>query len=168
MGLEIASQVNHLNLHKVDVLVCCGGGGLASGVAMALKEASPELRVRPCEPSGYDDTTRSLISGKRESINFKDESLCDAILTPTPGEFTFPILSKLAGPGIVVDDDEVLRAMAQCFQRLKLIAEPGGAVALASALYKTDQIEGDTVIVVITGGNVDPKIFSKSLSLLNA
>ena len=67
-----------------------------------------------------------------------------------------------------MDDDEVLRAMAQCFQRLKLIAEPGGAVALASALYKTDQIEGDTVIVVITGGNVDPKIFSKSLSLLNA
>ena len=95
LGLEIASQVNHLNLHKVDVLVCCGGGGLASGVAMALKEASPELRVRPCEPSGYDDTTRSLISGKRESINFKDESLCDAILTPTPGEFTFPLTKTI-------------------------------------------------------------------------
>ena len=168
LGLEIASQVNHLNLDKVDVLVCCGGGGLASGVAMALKEASPGLRVRPCEPSGYDDTTRSLMSGTRESINFQGVSLCDAILTPKPGKLTFPILSKLAGPGLVVDDDEVLRAMAECFKRLKLIAEPGGAVALASALYKSDQIEGDTVIVVITGGNVDSKIFAKSLSLIDA
>ena len=168
LGLEIASQVKYLNLDRADVLVCCGGGGLASGVAVALKEASPRLRVRPCEPSGYDDTTRSLISGKRESINFEAESLCDAILTPKPGELTFPILSKLAGPGLVVDDDEVLMAMAICFQRLKLVAEPGGAVALASALYRSEQIEGDTVIVVITGGNVDPKIFSKSFSFLNA
>ena len=92
-----------------------------------------------------------------------DGSICDAIVTPQPGDLTFPIMQRLCGPGLSVSDDEALNAMAQAFLRLKLVAEPGGAVALAAALHRKDQITGDAVIVVISGGNVDPMMFSRSL-----
>ena len=146
--------------------LCCGGGGLTAGVSIALAELAPYLRVRPCEPRYYDDTSRSLQSGKREVNIGSHRSICDAILTPTPGELTFPILKKLAGQGLVVSDLEVLTTMAHVFQRLKLIVEPGGAVALASALFRKDQIKGDTVVVVLTGGNTDVKTFKRALGTL--
>ena len=166
LGLELASQLERYSVQNADVLVCCGGGGLTAGMALALAEAAPDLRVRPCEPEHYDDTSRSLQSGKREVNIGSYSSICDAILTPTPGELTFPILQDLVGKGLVVSDAEVLNTMAQAFQRLKLIVEPGGAVALASALFRKDQIKGDTVIVVLTGGNTDVKTFRRALSTL--
>ena len=166
LGLELASQLSKYSIKNADVLVCCGGGGLTAGVAVALAEVSPNLRVRPCEPKNYDDTRRSLQSGKREiNVGFHD-SICDAILTPTPGELTFPILKELAGQGLVVSDLEVLNTMAHVFQRLKLIVEPGGAVALASALFRKDQIKGDTVVVILTGGNTDVQTFQRALGTL--
>ena len=164
LGLEIASQVRAEGVRTADVLVCCGGGGLASGVALALSEEMPELRVRPCEPEFYDDTARSLISGNREINEKHKNSICDAILTPTPGEITFPILARFAGPGLVVSEKEVLIAMSEAFRRLKLVTEPGGVVALASALSRRNEIETEAVVVVITGGNVDPKTFSRALN----
>ncbi len=91
-------------------------------------------------------------------------SICDAILTPSPGEITFPILSRLCGAGIVVTEEEALRAMAQAFLRLKLVLEPGGAVSLAAALFHSDQIEGEAVIAVATGGNVDAALFQRALN----
>jgi threonine dehydratase len=94
-------------------------------------------------------------------------SICDAILTPTPGEVTFPILNRLVGPGLVVSDREVLFAIAECFYRLKLVVEPGGAVALASALFRKDEIQGDTVIVVLTGGNTDFKTVKSAFDLMD-
>ena len=148
--------------------MCCGGGGLTAGVAIALAKAAPHLRVRPCEPEYYDDTSRSLKSGKREVNIGSYKSICDAILTPTPGDLTFPILQDLVGPGLVVSDQEVLLTMAQVFQRLKLIVEPGGAVALASALFRKDQIKGDTVVAVLTGGNTDTKTFRRALTTLES
>ena len=158
VGLEIAAQVD---LERADVLVCCGGGGLTSGIALALEAEAPGLRVRPCEPEGFDDVVRSLQSGKIETIASPSGSICDAIITPSPGVLTFPILKRLCGPGIVVTDEECLRAMAIAFERLKIVVEPGGAAALAAALFHSDS--ADPVVVVTTGGNVDPSMMARAL-----
>lgn len=163
VGLEIAEQAAEAGVDEADVLVCCGGGGLTSGIALALEARAPGLRARPVEPEGFDDVSRSLASGTISRNARMGGSICDAIVTPQPGDITFPILRRLCGPGLVVSDDEALHAMAQAFLRLKLVAEPGGAVALAAALCRQDQIAGDAVIVVISGGNVDPMMFSRSL-----
>lgn len=162
-GLEIAEQASTEGITQADVLVCCGGGGLTAGIALALEANAPEMRVRPAEPEGFDDFKRSLISGKRETNEQISGSICDAVVTPTPGELTFPIASRLCGPGLAVSEDEAMKAMVLAFLRLKLILEPGGAVALASALWRRDEIDGDAVIVVASGGNVDPALFQNVL-----
>ncbi len=165
-GLEIAGQARAMGVTRGDVLVCCGGGGLSAGLAVALAAEAPGLRVRPVEPEGFDDTRRSLEAGERLSNESAEGSICDAILTPAPGELTFPILSRLAGPGIAVSDEAVLGAMAEAFRRFKLVLEPGGAVALAAALSKAEEIEGDQVIAILSGGNVDPAMFRRALDTL--
>ncbi len=162
-GLEIAEQAAELGVTKADVIVCCGGGGLTSGIALALEARAPEMRVRPAEPENFDDVTRSLAAGQIERNTGSASGLCDAIVTPQPGNLTFPIMHRLCGPGIVVSEDEAQRAMALAFARLKLVAEPGGAVALAAALYHGDQMESDTVICTISGGNVDRAVFLRAL-----
>ncbi len=163
-GLEIAEQAAEAGVTVGDVLVCCGGGGLTSGIALALEARAPGLRVRPVEPKGFDDVTRSLVAGKIEKNPAMSGSICDAILTPAPGEMTFPIMARLCGPGLVVSDDEALRAMALAFLRLKIVVEPGGAVALAAALFHPMACEGDAVIAVTTGGNVDASLFAEALA----
>jgi len=160
VGLEIAAQCEAL---EADVLVPCGGGGLTSGVALALSEARPHWRVHPVEPEGFDDATRSLISGQREENTRRDGSICDAIITPSVGEITFPILREHCAPGIVVSEDEALQAMALAFSRLKIVVEPGGAVALAAALFHGSKLSGDTVIAVASGGNVDAEMFARAV-----
>lgn len=166
-GLEIAEQAAELGVTRADVLVCCGGGGLTSGIAMALEANAPEMTVRPTEPEGFDDTKRSLASGTRERNAAEAGGLCDAILTPSPGEITFPILKRLCGPGIAVTEDEALRAMGLAFRHLKVVAEPGGAVALAAALFHPSEFNTDTVICTISGGNVDTTIFERALATLS-
>ncbi|MBT53546.1 MAG: threonine ammonia-lyase [Mameliella sp.] len=163
-GLEIAEQATETGVTEADVLVCCGGGGLTAGIALALEARAPGLRPRPAEPAGFDDTARSLRSGQRETNAREAGGLCDAILTPSPGEITFPINARLCGPGIVVTDDEVLQAMALAARHLKVIAEPGGAAALAAALFHGSEIAGDTVICTISGGNLDPDLLIRALS----
>jgi len=162
-GLEIAEQVAEHGVRQADVLVCCGGGGLTSGIALALEADAPGLRVRPVEPEGFDDVARSLRSGGIERNNATSGNICDAIITPQPGKLTFPIMQRLCGPGLVVTEDEALQAMAHAFLRLKVIAEPGGAVALAAAICRRDQIQGEDVVVLISGGNVDPDLFARCL-----
>ena len=164
-GLEIASQAADAGIINADVLVCCGGGGLTAGIAVALAAKAPGLRTRPCEPEGFDDVARSLTSGKVERNATLSGSICDAIVTPQPGEITLPILRKLCGPGLVITDAEAMRAVALAFSRLKLVLEPGGAVALAAALFRRNQLEGDAVIVVATGGNVDAEVFARCLAM---
>ena len=165
-GIEIAEDAASMGIAQADVLVCCGGGGLTSGIALALEKHAPAFRVRPVEPEGYDDVARSLASGQIEKNESAANGLCDAIVTPSPGEITFPILNRLCGPGLVVSDDEALQAMALAFLRLKLVVEPGGAVALAAALFHPDQLQADTVIAIISGGNVDPAVFERALNQL--
>ncbi|MFK7880016.1 threonine/serine dehydratase [Roseobacter sp.] len=166
-GLEIAAQAIEVGVVQADVIVCCGGGGLSSGIALALEAEAPGLRVRTAEPEDFDDVARSLRSGKIERNSKLSGSLCDAIITPQPGNLTFPILKRLAGPGFSVTENEALRAVAHAFNRLKLVAEPGGAVALAAALFHGDEIEGDDVIVTISGGNVDAEVFQQALRTPN-
>ena len=163
-GLEIAAQAADQGVRDADVLVPCGGGGLTSGIALALEATAPGLRARPVEPEGFDDTARSLLSGQIERNPRTTGSICDAIITPSPGQITFPILSRLCGPGLVVTEDEARRAMAAAFTRLKIVLEPGGAVALAAALYHGDRIGGDAVIAVASGGNVDAELFCDALT----
>lgn len=165
-GLEIAEQAAAVGVTAADVIVCCGGGGLTSGIALALETEAPGLRVRPAEPEGFDDVARSLRSGQIERNSEVSGNICDAIITQQPGDLTFPILERLCGPGLVVSEEEALHAVAQAFLRLKVVAEPGGAVALAAALCRQDQIEGNDVIVTISGGNVDPGIFKRALDTL--
>ncbi|WP_170761540.1 threonine ammonia-lyase [Ruegeria lacuscaerulensis] len=165
-GLEIARQAAEMGVDQADVLVCCGGGGLTSGIALALEGHAPGLRARPCEPEGFDDVKRSLAAGRILNNNAAAGNICDAILTPQPGEITFPILRRLCGPGLSVTEEEAMHAMAQAFLRLKIVLEPGGAVSLASALFRRDEIEGDVVIVVASGGNADPEVFGKALEFL--
>ncbi len=162
-GLEIAEQVAAHGIETADVVICCGGGGLTSGAALALEAKAPGLRPRTAEPEGFDDVARSLAAGAIQRNNRMSGSICDAILTPQPGDLTFPIMKRLCGPGLVISDDDCLRAMVLAFTRLKIVLEPGGAVSLAAALFQPEKFETDTVICVATGGNVGPKLFADAL-----
>ncbi|MGV1916566.1 threonine/serine dehydratase [uncultured Agrobacterium sp.] len=164
VGLEIAEQAQEAGIEKAEVLVCCGGGGLTSGVALALEAKALGLKVRTAEPEHFDDVARSLASGKIERNVALSGSICDAIITPQPGNITFPILKRLCGAGVAVTEEEALRAMVLAFQRLKIVVEPGGAVALAAALFHGNELETDTVIAVASGGNVDSAIMADALS----
>lgn len=164
VGLEIAAQAAAEGVGRADVLVCCGGGGLTAGVALALAARAPGLRARPVEPEGFDDTARSLAAGRILGNAATAGGLCDAILTPAPGRLTFPVMQRLCGPGLVVRDAEVLRAMALAALHLKIVLEPGGAVALAAALFQPAAVAGDAVIAVATGGNVEPALLARALA----
>lgn len=162
-GLEIAAQAAEEGIETAQVLVPCGGGGLSSGIALALEARAPGMTVRPCEPQMFDDTIRSLRSGQIERNTVISGSICDAIVTPAPGNLTFPIMKRLCQPGVAVSDEDCLRAMALAFLRLKIVVEPGGAVALAAALFHHDKLPEGNLIVVTSGGNVDPEIFTGAL-----
>lgn len=164
VGLEIAAQARGLGIERAEVIAPAGGGGLTSGIALALEADAPGMWLRPAEPEGFDDLARSLVSGRIERNERLSGSICDAIITPSPGQITFPILARLAGPGFAVSEEEAMRAMALAFTRLKIVIEPGGAVALAAALFRPDQIDGDTAIAVASGGNVDPALFAEALT----
>lgn len=165
VGLEIANAARPLQAENAEVLVPTGGGGLAAGIAVALEHNAPGMRVRPVEPEGFDDVARSLIAGTPQHNTTMVGSICDAILTPHPGALTLPILSRLCGPGCVVSDDDCLRAMSLAFRHLKIVIEPGGAAALAAALFHPETLKSDTVIAVASGGNVDGTMFTRALEV---
>jgi threonine dehydratase len=164
VGREIAAQAAALGLAPELVLVPCGGGGLTSGCALALEAALPSARVHPVEPAGFDDTARSLAAGTRLGHDGTARSFCDALLATKPGELTFPINARLVGPGLVVSDAEVAAAIAFGYRALKLVIEPGGAVALAAVLAGKIDCRNRTVAIVLSGGNVDPDIFCAALA----
>jgi threonine dehydratase len=149
-----------------DVITCCGGGGLTAGVALALAARAPGLRVRPAEPAGFDDVAQSLRAG-RIVAHAGGATVCDAIMTPAPGQLTFPILQRLCAPGLVVSDAEAMQAMALAFTHLRIVLEPGGAVALAAALCRRDDSAAEAVICTASGGNVDAAVFQRALAGLN-
>jgi threonine dehydratase len=161
VGLEIADQCHELGVAPDQVLVCCGGGGLISGSATALKARLPDVSVHPVEPEDFDDTARSLQSGRRQRVDASARSICDALLAPSPGELTFAIMQRVVAHGVTVSDDDVREAMRFAFRHLKLVAEPGGAVALAAALAGRIETADRTTVVVISGGNVDGELFAE-------
>lgn len=162
-GLELAVQAAGAGVVAADVAVPCGGGGLAAGIALALAAEAPGLRVRTVEPERFDDMARALAAGASCTNAQTSGSICDAILNPAPGRLTLPVLSRLAGPGLTVSDAEALAAVAAAFRHLRIVLEPGGAVALAAALTRPDAFDGDTLIVVASGGNVDADMFARAI-----
>jgi len=161
VGLEIAEQSIEMDLPADQVLICCGGGGLTAGSAIALKARLPEVIVHTVEPQDFDDTARSLELGERVCVDASARSICDALQAHTPGKLTFEINRRLLGPGLTVSDDEVRDAMRFAFRNLKLVIEPGGAVALAAVLAGKIDTKGKTTAIVLSGGNVDTELFAE-------
>lgn len=160
-GLEIAEQSEELGLPPDQVLINCGGGGLTSGSAIALKSRFPDVQIYAVEPEEFDDTTRSLAGGERVAIKDDARSICDALLTDMPGQMTFDIMSGLGVQGLTVSDAEVRDAMRFAFQQLKIVVEPGGAASLAAVLSGKVDTAGKTTVIVFSGGNVDAELFAE-------
>ncbi|MGB5492651.1 MAG: threonine/serine dehydratase [Woeseiaceae bacterium] len=160
VGLEIAEQCAESGLQPDQVLICCGGGGLTAGSAIALKAKLKDVAVHTVEPDDFDDTARSLRLGKRVRVADSARSICDALQSPSPGELTFDINRRLLSEGLSVSDHEVCDAMRFAFKHLKLVVEPGGAVALAAILAGKIDTSGKTTVAVLSGGNVDTDLFA--------
>ena len=159
-GLEMMEQAAEVGAVLDVVLVGVSGGGLISGVSIAVKEKSPATRIYSVEPAGFDDLARSLDHGKRERNEKLSGSICDALLAPTPGELTFEVARRNLAGGLSVTDDEAREAVRFAFRELKLVLEPGGAVSLAAILAGKIDLRGRTVAALLTGGNIDPAVFS--------
>jgi threonine dehydratase len=163
-GLEILEQAAAADVRIGTLLVCCGGGGLIAGIATALHAVDPAIAIHAVEPAAFDDTARSLLSGRREAVLPGAASICDALMAPTPGALTFPINAALLAGGLAVSDDQVRDAMRFAFTTLKLVVEPGGAVALAAALHGLAPAGNDALAVVVSGANVDPAAYAAILT----
>lgn len=161
VGLELMQQAEAMNAIPDAVLAPCSGGGLVSGVALAVKHANATTEVYSAEPEDFDDMARSLASRRRERNEKMSGSICDALLVATPGELTFALAKQLLAGGTVVSDDEVRAAVRFAFEELKLVVEPGGAAALAAILSGKVPAFGRTVACVLSGGNIDPALFSE-------
>ncbi len=160
-GLEIAEQAEALGIEVSQAVICCGGGGLTAGSATALTSLVPGIRVFTAEPEHYDDTQRSLECGERLEADTSIPSICDALLSPSPGKLTFEILKATVAQGLVVSEAEVRDAMRFAFRELKLVVEPGGAVALAAVLSGRVGTSNQTTAVMLSGGNVDGELYSE-------
>jgi threonine dehydratase len=164
IGAEIVEDLRWLNLKPQVVFIGASGGGLASGVALGISVKVPAAEFYIVEPEGFDDTLRSFASGQRESNARMSGTICDALMTPTPGELTFPITRQLIGRGFTVTDAEVGAAVRYAFEELKLVVEPGGAIGLAAMLAGKLDVTGKVVVGVLSGGNVDADVFAKLIS----
>jgi threonine dehydratase len=161
IGIEIVEQLADKGLSPDVLLCCCGGGGLMSGIATSMAALSPGTALYAVEPVGYEDTKRSLETGTRVTNAPGAMSICDAIVTPTPGQLTFPINQARLKGGVAVTDGEAAEAVAYAARVLKITAEPGGAVALAAALSGKVDLTGKTVAVIVSGGNIDPALHAR-------
>jgi threonine dehydratase len=159
-GLELAEQARAIDAKLDAVLVPCSGGGLIAGIALAMEARSPQTHIYAVEPEDFDDYGRSLRSGRRQRNAKSSGSICDALLSVEPGELTFAINAPRLAGGLSVSEDEVRRAVRFAFERLKLVIEPGGAVALAAILAGKIETRGRTIAIVASGGNVDSGLFA--------
>ncbi len=160
VGHEVVRQCEALGCRPDAVVVPAGGGGLMAGTGLAIADAWPGTRLHTAEPDGYHDHAMSLERGRRVGApGAQAGSFCDALLAPIPGELTFAINAGRVHSGVAVSDREVGAAMRAAFAHLKLVVEPGGAVALAALLAGRVETAGRTVVAVLSGGNVDPATF---------
>jgi threonine dehydratase len=161
-GLEATNQMAALGLDPPDLVVtCCGGGGLGAGLALAC----PEAEIVVVEPEGWDDMARSLAAGEIVCVGPNPPpTACDALQTLRVAELTFGILHRRGARGIAVSEAETGAAMRWAFDNLRLVLEPGGAVALAAMLAgKTAPAE--RTLVILSGGNVDAATFTRMAGL---
>ena len=164
-AMEACQDLQALGMTLDEVLVPAGGGGLASGTSLSVVHHFPQAAIHTCEPEGFDDYRRSLASGRLEENPVEGGSVCDAIITRRPGQIGFAINSRLAGEGFAVSDEQALQATAFAFRELKLVVEPGGAVALASLFKVRQRLAAKTVLVVLSGGNIDPEMLQRAADL---
>src|SRR6476646_8801743 len=161
IGTEIVEDLAALGLEPEIVVIGASGGGLAAGVSLGVKARVPAAKFYTVEPEGFDDTARSFKSGKREANPRLSGSICDALMSNTPGELTFPITQALIGEGLVVSDAEVALAVRYAFEELKLAVEPGGVIGLAALLAGKLDVRGKVAVGVLSGGNIDAELFAK-------
>jgi threonine dehydratase len=161
IGREIVEDLAALGIKPDMVVVGASGGGLAAGISLGVKARVPEAEFYTVEPEGFDDTLRSFASGKREHNPRMSGSICDALMSATPGELTFPITQALIGQGLTASDQEVARAVRYAFEELKLVVEPGGAIGLAALLAGKLDVQGKVVVGILSGGNVDAELFAR-------
>jgi threonine dehydratase len=160
-GREIIEDLANDGVTPDIVIVNASGGGLTAGVALAVKARAPAARLYTAEPQGFDDHARSFRSGHRETNEATTGSICDALMSPSPGAITFEINRALVGAGLTASEAEVAAAVAFAFRELKLVVEPGGAVGLAALLSGKIDVKGKVAVAVLSGGNVDPELFYK-------
>jgi threonine dehydratase len=160
IGLELVAQAAKLGVDLDAVFIPCGGGGLTSGISVAVKDGSPATVIWAAEPEYFDDTRRSLAAGTQIANEPGHASICDALLTPEPGVITFEINRKTLAGSIAVSQKAVAAAMRDAMAHLKLVVEPGGCVALAALSSGEIDIKGKSVAVVLSGGNVDYGLYA--------
>lgn len=160
LGIEAARQAAALDAEPEVLAVCCGGGGLTAGCALAWEALRPEAKVWAVEPEAFDDTARSIAAGRRLGNAHGAASICDAIQTPMPGVLTFAVNAPRLGGVATVTDDEVRSAVRVAFAEFGLVVEPGGAAALAAVLAGRIPVRGRCVAAVLTGANVDAGTFA--------
>ncbi len=162
-GMECAEQCQEIGVTPDAIVVNAGGGGFTAGIALAWSELCPQARIYTAEPAEFNDHERSFKAGEKQRNAKLAGSVCDALLTPEPGDITFAVNKKLVSAGLCASDDEAFAAMRFAFSHLKIVLEPGGAVALATALAGRVPGEGP-LVVLATGGNVDPALFAQVIS----
>lgn len=158
-GLEIVEQAAEIGAPLEQLLCGTSGGGLMAGINLSMAALSPDTVVHGVEPADYNDTQISLAAGERTTHPAAGGTICDALMTDRPGQLTFPINRRLASV-LTVSDAEVAEAVRFAFRHLKLVVEPGGAVSLAALLSGKISTAGLTTAIVLSGGNVDPALFS--------
>jgi len=159
IGIEVANQLGAKKKQLDAYLAPAGGGGLLAGTSVAIRSLIPGAKVYGVEQEGYDDHALSRKAGRRIKIKPKKSTMCDALMATTPGKMTWSINSKTVTDFLVVNEDEIAHAVAFAFLRLKVVVEPGGAVALASLLEKKIELAGKRIVIVLSGGNIDGNTF---------
>ncbi|MEO1252947.1 MAG: threonine/serine dehydratase [Pseudomonadota bacterium] len=160
---EVCDELDRIGASLDLFVICCGGGGLTAGCALLLEDRAPQADVWIAEPEGFDEAWASVQAGRRLSADISQKTICDAIATPSPGELTFPVMQWRVRGGASLSENDIKSAVAFAYKHLKLVVEPGGAAALAAVLSGKVPTGDKTTALTLSGGNIDPALFSSIL-----
>ena len=164
VGAEIVAAMAGIGVAPEAVLIPCSGGGLSSGIGVAVRAAHASTELWLVEPAGFDDYARSLEAGEIRANAESSGSVCDGLLSPSPGLIGFALNRQNGARSLTVSDGEALAAVAFAFNELKQVVEPSGAVALAALLSGRFDAHGRVVVAVISGGNIDEAMLARALA----